>query len=351
MLLRTSTSYKFKFAFDIARLAPRFSQIANAVKCYWSLRNHSFGREVTRYLPVTMGIFITFRCNLKCDFCYLNWDAPSMTRDDITLDEYRSILKHPLFRNTLRITFGGGEPLLHPDLLEIIRIAREKSLYTTIYSNGLLLHKCSEALIKARLNSLSISLYEEFADKQIENLRILQEMNEKHKNAMVLSFTKVVSSRDYECMDQVLNSAKENKITNIFFQNYYSMDDSPDSAMCLYDDNLEYLSFLKEMRAKCRAYNLNVLFPNLMRRDGGEESCLSLYSSISLNRRGDISPCCFIVPPSASYGNIFSDPDAWNSAFMMKLRDSFIDEDSPKHPNCANCNLKNIKTIKDIKFF
>lgn len=339
-----------RFASDLMRLRPRIPQIINSLVCVKHLMLKRFGEAVTGYLPVSFGVFITFRCNLKCKFCYFDWDDGSISREDITLDEFKAVMEHPVFRGAVRVTFGGGEPLLHEDMLTFLDIAYKKHLYTVIYSNGLLLESRAEELARSRLNSLNVSIYDDFIERQLKNLSMLVEANKKNKNRMVVSLTRVISADAYEGIDKVLDSAKDIGVKNIFFQNYYSSDPE-DSGKGIFDDDKEYERFLNQMKAKSRDYKLNVIFPNpLSRRDCGM-MCISLYSTFSVNRKGDIAPCCFIVPPSSQYGNIFENSEPWNTNFFRRLRRGFIEETWPKNPKCRNCNLKTINSFKKVKFF
>ncbi len=127
-------------------------------------------------LPV---ITITSACNLDCPICYVhnkNDDAFHMT-----VEAFRSTLGH-LVRahggelDILNLT--GGEPLLHPGLLEFLEIARELGVHrVTVCSNGLKLAR-DEALV-ARLASLgarialSFDTFEAEADLVLQGARLL----------------------------------------------------------------------------------------------------------------------------------------------------------------------------------
>lgn len=58
-----------------------------------------------------------------------------------------------------RVRFTGGEPLLHPQLAEIVAYAKSLSLDTSIVTNGILLRTTARDLIDAGLNAVWISLY------------------------------------------------------------------------------------------------------------------------------------------------------------------------------------------------
>ncbi|MEM8556771.1 MAG: radical SAM protein [Bacteroidota bacterium] len=92
--------------------------------------------------PVLCNYYVTYRCNAKCGFCDI-WEQPSPLID--LADAARNL--DDLRRIGVRvIDFTGGEPLLHPQLPDLLRMAKERGFLTTVTSNGLLYPKRAEAL-------------------------------------------------------------------------------------------------------------------------------------------------------------------------------------------------------------
>lgn len=82
----------------------------------------------------TLQVFITNRCNLSCKGCFAR---KVMTDErDMPLSEYQTVIDGFLDREGKQITLLGGEPLLHPNLREMIKINKDNDLKTTIYTNG-----------------------------------------------------------------------------------------------------------------------------------------------------------------------------------------------------------------------
>lgn len=87
-------------------------------------------------------IEITNVCNLNCDFCPKH-NRPSR---QLTVEEF-DLLTDKLRGRVIFLYFHlMGEPLLHPHLPKIIRIAREKGFRTVLTSNGTLLDKAINLL-------------------------------------------------------------------------------------------------------------------------------------------------------------------------------------------------------------
>ncbi len=92
--------------------------------------------------PILCNYYLTYKCNAKCSFCDI-WKIPSKYAG---LD---SIKKNFLDLKKLGvkvIDFTGGEPLLHPDLPEILAEAKKLKFITTVTTNGLLYPKKAESL-------------------------------------------------------------------------------------------------------------------------------------------------------------------------------------------------------------
>ena len=91
------------------------------------------GRVVSsRYNVLLAQVVVTRRCNLSCGYCneYDDFSAPVPLADLVARVDHLARLK------TASITFTGGEPLLHPDLDEVIRAARRHGMIVTMITNG-----------------------------------------------------------------------------------------------------------------------------------------------------------------------------------------------------------------------
>ena len=115
------------------------------------------------YRPVThlAKVYIepTNRCNLECRTCIRNiWDEPlgEMSRTTFAriVEGLRSFSPPPA------IFFGGlGEPLVHPDIIEMVAQAKTLGATVELITNGTLLTKpLSKQLIEAGLDMLWVSL-------------------------------------------------------------------------------------------------------------------------------------------------------------------------------------------------
>jgi MoaA/NifB/PqqE/SkfB family radical SAM enzyme len=109
-----------------------------------------------RYSPFLAQLVIIRRCNLSCSYCS-EYDKVS---DPIPAD----ILEKRLWKlknlGTFGISLTGGEPTLHPQLPDLIRMCRKVGFFRTgMISNGFLLRPdLIEALNEAGLQEMQISV-------------------------------------------------------------------------------------------------------------------------------------------------------------------------------------------------
>jgi len=109
----------------------------------------------SRYHPIVAHVIPVRRCNIACAYCneYDKVSQPVPTQ--VMLRRIDRL--HEL--GTTIITFSGGEPLLHPDLDDLIRRIRGHGLIATLITNGYLLTTDRiQRLNRAGLDSLQISI-------------------------------------------------------------------------------------------------------------------------------------------------------------------------------------------------
>jgi MoaA/NifB/PqqE/SkfB family radical SAM enzyme len=101
----------------------------------------------------------TNRCNLECRTCIRNvWDEPLGQMNTTTFDRIVEGLRS--FSPPPTIFFGGfGEPLAHPDIVEMVVKAKSLGSQVELITNGTMLTpEISRELIKADLDMLWVSI-------------------------------------------------------------------------------------------------------------------------------------------------------------------------------------------------
>lgn len=120
----------------------------------------SFARksDELRSWPAIVKIDVTAACNLSCTIC-LHADANGhpalqklgMQKKHMSVENYRRIIEEIRGRSTAVSLYVWGDPLMHPQLPEMIRIAADAGLQTHISTNYS--YKLSDERIRELLDS------------------------------------------------------------------------------------------------------------------------------------------------------------------------------------------------------
>jgi len=88
---------------------------------------------------------LTKRCNLNCDHCYLDANFRGGFRtDELNTDECKRVIDQIAEVNpNAFLILTGGEPLLRPDIYELIRYAADKKFMVVLGTNGTLINKAN----------------------------------------------------------------------------------------------------------------------------------------------------------------------------------------------------------------
>ena len=87
--------------------------------------------------PGYLQFAITNVCNARCDFCGFARDKfDPRQRRGVTLEEARNVLDICVQNHIGYVLFVGGEPLVHPDLREMIRAAAGQGIHPMVCTNG-----------------------------------------------------------------------------------------------------------------------------------------------------------------------------------------------------------------------
>lgn len=99
----------------------------------------------------------TNACNMYCDHCYR--DAGCKAEDELNTEEAKTLLDQIAKAGFKIMIFSGGEPLMRPDILELVRHATARGLRSVFGTNGTLItEEKARALKAAGAMGMGISL-------------------------------------------------------------------------------------------------------------------------------------------------------------------------------------------------
>ncbi len=78
-------------------------------------------------------IELTHRCNLRCVHCYID---PSRCPAERSTQDWLNVIDRLVDEGVGLITFTGGEPLMHPGILDLVRHSFRKGCQVRLFSNA-----------------------------------------------------------------------------------------------------------------------------------------------------------------------------------------------------------------------
>jgi len=116
----------------------------------------------------SIELAITYVCNFKCPECYAE-DLKTKNPTMLTKEQAVGFIKK---YKPMHVNITGGEPMLHPQIYEIIR-EMPKSVVVSIVTNGSLLDEEKiKKLRKAGLNTIQISFGKNYPWDNLEKARL-----------------------------------------------------------------------------------------------------------------------------------------------------------------------------------
>ncbi len=165
--------------------------------------------------PISIDFRFTNSCNNQCALC----DSWKKNKGVWDVDKMIKLIK-ALPKSVLHITLIGGEPLVEKNLERVINTLRKKDINITVVSNGILVPNRIEDLKKIDYLILSLD-----GDKKAhERIRgkgnydkTINAIKTAKKNKINTHMLCVINKYNINCIPEVLNICRENKV-KCFFQ-------------------------------------------------------------------------------------------------------------------------------------
>ncbi|SPP99881.1 Radical SAM domain protein [Candidatus Sulfobium mesophilum] len=267
--------------------------------------------------PLTINWAVTNRCNFKCRHCYSRTD-PTQELDSGTLF---ACIEKVISAGVLSVNFGGGEPLLRNELLEISAFSADRGLRVSMNSNGYLIDRKRALDLKAAgFSKVGISL-DSHVPEVHDNFRGIRGSHKKAISALThlagagikTSISTVICKINHQSIEELTEFAGRHGVHQLNFHNFkcsglgYSNKDELDLS------SQEWKEFyIKAMKTKQEVKGLEISLDDPIIASLGMKTETdsfvkgSVCGKLSLNIKsnGDITPCGFIP---IVIGNIVSD--------------------------------------------
>jgi MoaA/NifB/PqqE/SkfB family radical SAM enzyme len=303
-------------------------------------------------------IELTTRCPLRCKMC-IRSERDDWQNHDMALDEFKKLL--PCLREVETVILEGwGESLLHPDLLECIRLAKKEGAEVGFVTSAKGLTQTRAAdLVHADLDFIGFSIAGITAEihdsirvnshlsEILDAVRFIQEekarLGRPHPR-MHLVFLMVKD--DVQQVPALPSFAREIGIEEVVLINICHAINPWQEEQRVFSwegGTSPYEPLLRQAEANARKTHVRLWRPSISSTDMpvcDENPLKNLYISSD----GNVSPCVYLYPPlpspfrrifgckeywleKVSFGNIFEEgfPAIWNREPYVSFRSQFTE--------------------------
>ncbi len=293
---------------DDPRLAWRLYEYFPRYRHAWGELRNQWNRllgETTVHSIQGLIIEPTNVCNLRCTHCTPQND-PNLRRGMMKFELFRQILDGLPDLAALVLTWNG-EPMAHPRVFDMIRLARQRGIHVCMFTNGTMLDaRRRMQLMQSGLSELVVSM--EGVEEDYEAIR-------------GTSYSKVRKN-----LDSILKLRKNSgssmsirlNVTRV--QGYEVKNQSVCDA---WEGLVDYINFEPHMAVT---------------REVRKSPCRTLFRSAAIAWDGRVSPCCVDMGQQLDFGKIDSNCkplDVINGAEAQSIRERHLKGDFPEV--CQHC--------------
>lgn len=275
-------------------------------------------------LPKVITIDPGNLCNLRCPLCPTGMGKLGVRGSFMQLETFQRIIDKAPHLTGIAL-FNWGEPLLNPDISEMLSYAKRRGIYTVVHSN-LSVSKPAEffaKLVASGLDELTLSIdgatqsglqqYRVGAsmERVLRNLEALLRAKRLHRSRIPRIVWKFIVHRGNECEVEAAERMARRFGLEFLAVTIGLGDDLPRVA---FDDSLteRRLTWLPADRSRMGGRYRG------KRTSGTAGPCDQLFSTLIVNPDASVSPCCYATGDTSSYGNLIESSFAevwWGDAY------------------------------------
>lgn len=269
-------------------------------------------------LPEVYQIEVTATCNLACTMCPRQFFSRKDPKKFIDVDLVRKIVDQGDLDASYFVELQiSGEPLLHPNLSEIIDIVKSADVMVGMSTNGVLIHKQLDALLKLDIITVSV-----------DSLTNRDKIRRPKGN-------------DIGDTEHLISNIK-----NLLF--LAEQKEIPVDLQIIELDGWE--DALEEVKKEFKGYKCNIRTnPNCYHAfihgdiplPVSRDLCINPWVSASIMANGNVSPCCISHGDDVIYGNLYDSTlrEVWaNSEELVKFREEHMTRNY--RDVCAKCYMR-----------
>ncbi|MFH1849551.1 MAG: radical SAM protein [archaeon] len=339
--------------------------------------------------PALAQFEITNNCNHNCIFCYHHspllkreddpyWKTHKFNREYVKrTQEWRnkridpqlvkSYIDEMAGAGTTYVQFaGGGEPMTHPEIMDMIRYVKKKGLTLQIFSNSALItpqrmklmHKWGVDVIETNISAVTKETYakvhpgreDDFALVK-NNLKALMSMKQNATDKPEIRIMNTITNLNAHEIDIMPQFAHEHGASSVYLGLLQTTEITehllPQDIPMVSSKIGSALSYLKKHPLTNNFRQYLELIKNEKTRDGSHSmdiydrtGCFIGYLEIQVHVDNKVAPCCLHPTILDIKGRSFA--EVWNSdeyqRFRDRLQETFISK-ANKELLCRGCRM------------
>lgn len=260
--------------------------------------------------PLTIYVEPTNRCNLSCDFCpqsLEDYEDRTGKRQDMPIDLWRKIMDEIRIMEikSLKLYFFG-EPLLHPDIVEMVSIAKTVCERVELTTNGMALSVKTATGLLGVLDYLRVSIYPDVKHPEhvVRNVARLWDLREglHHSNPYICA--KVFSQAEADS----IRPFYENIVDEIAVEGLHTI-------------GSEFVQISQQAKDDRKA-------------------CPYPFYNLVVKSNGDVVPCCVAWEDSLVVGNVREETllEIWRGDKLARIHRLHLEGRRGELAACAKCD-------------
>jgi radical SAM protein with 4Fe4S-binding SPASM domain len=304
--------------------------------------------------PTLVDFQITNKCYMNCSHCYASSSPEglhaSMEDIDLALSEMRKA-------GVCQVALGGGEPLLHPDIREVLDLCHEKGIVPNLSTGGMHFTKELLSVLRKRCGAVAVSM--ENTGERFSDWRNIGFERIEHAIRLLLSSSirtvvqVVVSPANINDLDKIADFCLTRKrLYGVIFLAFKPVGRGVGFCKTLTDLDPAFVSMKLKTAFKRLSPHMRVgydccLAPAIASGDRNEgfvdnnhvEGCSALRGSLGLLPNLDVVPCTFLSQRKIGNLRNISLIDIWNNEAADAFRNS-VSRRIAGRIGCNHCSIK-----------
>jgi len=270
--------------------------------------------------PLTLAIESTAKCNLFCPMCPR--ESIYFPPKDMELPVFKKIIDDGKAFLEFAVPYGVGEPLLNPEIYDMIAYCKQVGVPSGISTNATVLtEEAGRKLIKAGLDYIILA-FDGATKATYEKYRKGADFEKVRANILTFLRVKKELRSKIFCILQMVR-LNENRA------------EIPDLIRMWRVEGIDEIRIKKD-----EVHNEGSAIPgDSEERPPMKHPCYLLWRGpMYIHYDGTVFPCCYIYPEEP-IGNVRKSTlqEIWNSDKMVQLREAHIRGDLRGYKACQNC--------------